>query len=118
MSVKQEEFTLEERARKTVDEINDLLKSHDLYADVYSTNFLDNHCEIAVVISRGDWKHDHIYISLLISKNLGLEEVREQVFTEDGSDCYTSDCYSSTHYFRFPSMQHSHKISDNLLLAF
>lgn len=51
---------------------------------------------VEVLIEWGDWKHDHLRLKWLISKNLDLKNSDENVTEENGSDCY-----SSIHKFYF-----------------
>lgn len=57
--------------------------------DTYS----ENECRIDV--SYGDWKHDHLCLDHYMRKN-GFEKVNEEIYHEDGSDCY-----SSYHYYKY-----------------
>jgi hypothetical protein len=50
---------------------------------------------IEVWIAWGDWKHDHARADYILA-GLGFEKAAETVIEEDGSDCY-----SSSHYYRW-----------------
>lgn len=62
--------------------------------------YMDGMDKIVVEVNWGDWKHDHIYASLVAKSFLNgagydVVEENEEVTEEDGSDCY-----SSIHTFR------------------
>ena len=62
---------------------------------VYSDYDKDkNVVEISVEID-GDWKHDHLYLRHVMTKN-GYTQVYEMVTEEDGDDAY-----SSIHTFKY-----------------
>ena len=67
--------------------VHDFLNDNGVWAEVWYEN------EIAVSISWGDWKHDHLWARDLMSY-LGYTEIGNKVTEEDGSDCY-----SAVHYF-------------------
>lgn len=50
---------------------------------------------IEVWIAWGDWKHEHASADYVLA-GLGFEKVAETVIEEDGSDCYTS-----SHYYKW-----------------
>ena len=75
-----------ETIRAKVAEVQNLLDSNGIFADVYSS-----HGTIQVEISWGDWKHEHLRADWLIANNIGgLLFRNEKVTEEDGSDCYSS----------------------------
>lgn len=69
--------------------IHDFLNDNGVWADVW----YENEIAVAVSISWGDWKHDHLWARDLMSY-LGYVEVGNKVTEEDGSDTY-----SAVHYF-------------------
>ena len=73
----------------TLSELYQYLKSKELYCEIDCWE--DGKFEIR--IEWGDWKHDHAYCDYLM-RQIGYKLIAEDVFEEDGSDCY-----SSTHYY-------------------
>lgn len=69
--------------------IHHFLNDNGVYAEVWQ----ENEVAIAVSISWGDWKHEHLWARDLMSY-LGYAEIGSRVTEEDGSDCY-----SAVHYF-------------------
>ena len=51
---------------------------------------------VAVSITMGDWKHDHLRIDWLVAENLNPKNSKKEVIDEDGSDAY-----SAIHRFYF-----------------
>lgn len=49
---------------------------------------------VTIFISRGDWKHDHLYADCVM-RNYAFRKVDEHVTEENGDDCY-----SSIHYYK------------------
>ena len=75
-----------ETIRAKVAEVQNLLDSNGIFADVYSAPGT-----IQVEISWGDWKHEHLRADWLIANNIGGLLFRdEKVTEEDGSDCYSA----------------------------
>ena len=80
--------------------INDIINmvDNELKDNVYAIYEVYQHSTlpvIAVDISWGDWKHDHLRCDYIIKEkfnNLGF--LSEMVTENDGSDCY-----SSIHYY-------------------
>ena len=72
--------------------IHDFLDDNGVWAEVWDL-ISDGGYAVAVDISWGDWKHEHLWARDLMSY-LGYTEIGSKVTEEDGSDCY-----SATHYF-------------------
>ena len=51
---------------------------------------------IAVEITRGDWKHDHLRMDYFMQRTYDIRSIITQTTEEDGSDCY-----SAIHYYYF-----------------
>lgn len=71
-----------------VKEAEDILYSHGLCPDVFEFHGL-----VAVEISWGDWKHDHLACTQLLARH-NFVQVSEILTEQDGSDCY-----SAIHYY-------------------
>ena len=50
---------------------------------------------IGIIIENGDWKHDHLRLNYIMSKNNYKLIKEEKIGTSD------EDSYSSTHYFKY-----------------
>lgn len=61
------------------------LSDNGVYAEVY----IDRNKFINVLISWGDWKHEHMWATTLMHF-LGYKQHKEIVIEEDGSDCYSA----------------------------
>ena len=75
--------------------INKLMKENNIFGEIvdYNTNTM----MIAVEITWGDWKHEHLRLDWLITKEFSnLRSIHKQTTEEDGSDCY-----SAVHYYYF-----------------
>lgn len=72
--------------------IHDFLDDNGVWAEVWNL-ISDGGVAVAVDISWGDWKHQHLWARDLMSY-IGYVEIGNKVTEEDGSDCY-----SATHYF-------------------
>ena len=68
--------------------ISNFLDNNGVYAEVWKENGI----AIAVSISWGDWKHQHLWARDLMSY-LGYVEIGSRVTEEDGSDCYSAEHY-------------------------
>ena len=92
-----------------VEEIRNYLQENDIYSEVY----VESDGKLAVHISDGDWKHEHLYTDRMVSKfffNKGLlVDTETQVTEQDGSDCY-----SATHYYELSDLIFSMEIKESL----
>lgn len=70
--------------------IQNFLDDNGVWAEVYQVS---GTTAIAVDISWGDWKHEHLWCRDLMNF-LGYAEIGSKVTEENGSDCY-----SAIHYF-------------------
>ena len=79
---------------KTIEEkIYKLMKENKIYGD--TVDVTENY--IAIEISWGDWKHEHLFFDWLMRDNIPeLKEIKSFITEEDGSDCY-----SAIHYLFF-----------------
>ena len=70
-----------------------LMKDNNLYYEIvdYAENM------IAVEITWGDWKHDHLRLEWLVRENMPEVKYINSYTTEDDG----SDCYSAIHRFYF-----------------
>ena len=73
--------------------VEELLNAEGVCAEVYQHQDLPI---VAVIISWGDWKHDHARADYLVSSRLNGKKIAVDVTEENGSDCY-----SATHYYFF-----------------
>jgi len=76
----------------SIDEENNIynhLCENGIYVSVYSKE----DC-VAIDISWGDWKHEHLACSWVMEE-LGYYQFNQTVTEEDGSDCY-----SAIHYYK------------------
>lgn len=75
--------------KKGMSRIYQFLRDNGVYSEVWSALGGDDVKAVCVSISRGDWKHDHLWARNLMSY-LGYVKVGEVVTEEDGSDCYSA----------------------------
>lgn len=70
-----------------------LMRDNNLYYEIvdYTENM------IAVEITWGDWKHDHLRLEWLVRENMPEVKHIDSYTTEDDG----SDCYSAIHRFYF-----------------
>ena len=76
--------------------ITNLLEENHLFVEIGITP-IENKFEFE--IHRGDWKHDHLRLDLLVQDYLndnGIRFIKSECVTEEDG----SDCYSSIHYYR------------------
>ena len=73
-------------------DINRIFKENNLYYDYF---ILSNNEMIGIIIENGDWKHDHLRLNYIMSKNNYKLIKEEEIGTSD------EDSYSSTHYFKY-----------------
>lgn len=59
---------------------------------------ISNDHTFGILIENGDWKHEHIYLDILVSDYLKSLGLKFDVFSEEVGHSY-SDCYSAFHYF-------------------
>lgn len=78
-------------ANELVKKIQEALRANQMYHSVYQTY----EGEIAIEVSWGDWKHDHLCLDLLLKETFNLDCIRNETTEEDGSDTY-----SSIHYYK------------------
>lgn len=74
------------------EKIYNLMKENRLFGDIIE----ETENKIAIEISWGDWKHDHLRLDWLIEENFDLKRIETETTEEDGSDCY-----SAIHYYYF-----------------
>ena len=74
------------------EDINRIFKENNLYYDYF---ILSNNEMIGIIIENGDWKHDHLRLNYIMSKNNYKLIKEEEIGTSD------EDSYSSTHYFKY-----------------
>ncbi len=74
------------------EKIYDLMKQNRLYGEIIE----ETENKIAIEISWGDWKHEHLRLDWLIEENFNLKGIQTETTEEDGSDCY-----SAIHYYYF-----------------
>lgn len=72
--------------------IYELMKQNRIYADIIE----ETENKIAIEISWGDWKHEHLRLDWLMEENFDLKKIQSIATEEDGSDCY-----SAIHYYYF-----------------
>lgn len=70
--------------------IYEALKADRIYAEVCTDMELGETAVIAVNISWGDWKHEHLRADWIIREAFGVECIGTEVTEEDGSDCYSA----------------------------
>jgi len=78
------------------DNITNLLKENHMFAEI-GVMPIENKIEFE--IHRGDWKHDHLRLDLLVQdylNNNGIHFIKSECVTEEDG----GDCYSSIHYYR------------------
>ena len=73
-------------------DINRIFKENNLYYDYF---ILSNNEMIGIIVEDGDWKHDHLRLNYIISKNNYIFIKENEIGTSD------DDSYSSTHYFKY-----------------
>ena len=73
-------------------DIDRIFKENNLYYDYF---ILSNNEMIGIIIENGDWKHDHLRLNYIMSKNNYIFIKEEEIGTSD------EDSYSSTHYFKY-----------------
>ena len=73
-------------------DINRIFKENNLYYDYF---ILSNNEMIGIIIEDGDWKHDHLRLNYIMSKNNYIFIKENEIGTSD------DDSYSSTHYFKY-----------------
>jgi hypothetical protein len=102
--------------KKNIDlvaEATEILETRGASAEVYSTIY-NNRPVIAVEITWGDWKHDHLFVDHILMSN-GFAHIANETTEEDGSDCY-----SAIHYFdntKFKAMDFDSEIRAEDLLS-
>ena len=74
------------------EDINRIFKENNLYYDYF---ILSNNGMIGIIIENGDWKHDHLRLNYIMSKNNYIFIKENEIGTSD------DDSYSSTHYFKY-----------------
>lgn len=74
------------------EDINRIFKENNLYYDYF---ILSNNEMIGIIIENGDWKHDHLRLNYIMSKNNYIFIKENEIDTSD------DDSYSSTHYFKY-----------------
>lgn len=74
------------------EDINRIFKENNLYYDYF---ILSNYEMIGIIIENGDWKHDHLRLNYIMSKNNYIFVKENEIDTSD------DDSYSSTHYFKY-----------------
>lgn len=74
------------------EDINRIFKENNLYYDYFT---LSNNEMIGIIIEYGDWKHDHLRLNYIMSKNNYIFVKENEIDTSD------DDSYSSTHYFKY-----------------
>lgn len=74
------------------EDINRIFKENNLYYDYF---ILSNNEMIGIIIEDGDWKHDHLRLNYIMSKNNYIFIKENEIGTSD------DDSYSSTHYFKY-----------------
>ena len=73
-------------------DINRIFKENNLYYDYF---ILSNNEMIGIIVEDGDWKHDHLRLNYIMSKNNYIFIKENEIGTSD------DDSYSSTHYFKY-----------------
>ena len=72
--------------------IKRIFKENNLYYDYF---ILSNNEMIGIIVEDGDWKHDHLRLNYIMSKNNYIFIKENEIDTRD------DDSYSSTHYFKY-----------------
>lgn len=68
------------------DRIIQIANEENICCDVWD----ENEHIVAVKIDRGDWKHDHLRLKLLVKEQLQSISCVSEVTQEDGSDCFSA----------------------------
>lgn len=79
-----------DRAKTMLDKTEQILNDNPMFAEICNVG----ETLIAVEITWGDWKHEHLRFKYLM-KEAGFEHVAEKITEEDGGDAY-----SAIHVFR------------------
>ena len=75
--------------------INKLMRENNIFGEMVDCNA--DAKMIAVEITWGDWKHEHLRLDWLMTEDFSnLRSIHNQTTEEDGSDCY-----SAIHYYYF-----------------
>ena len=74
------------------EDINRIFKENNLYYDYF---ILSSTEMIGITPEDGDWKHDHLRLNYIMSKNNYIFIKENEIGTSD------DDSYSSTHYFKY-----------------
>jgi hypothetical protein len=73
--------------------IYDLMKENKLFGEIVD----ERENMIAIEISWGDWKHEHLRLDWMMQDNFdNIQSIHNVTTEEDGSDCY-----SAIHYYYF-----------------
>ena len=73
--------------------IYDLMKENNLFGEIID----ERKDMIAIEISWGDWKHEHLRLDWIMKENFdNIQSIHKVTTEEDGSDCY-----SAIHYYYF-----------------
>ena len=75
-----------------VELVEKTLRENKIFCDAYQYRSLP---VVAVEISWGDWKHDHLAADWLVEE-MGGTLLKKDITEEDGSDCF-----SAIHYYGF-----------------
>lgn len=71
----------------SIQQLQNYLKEHNIYALVEEFNN-----QFIIDIDYGDWKHDHLYLQLLMNE-LHYTLVDKVITSSDDSDCYSATYY-------------------------
>lgn len=74
--------------------ITEVMMENHIHGDIVDYNTQTK--MIAVEITRGDWKHDHLRMDYFMQRAYDIRSIITQTTEEDGSDCY-----SAVHYYYF-----------------
>ena len=74
--------------------INEVMMENHIRGDIVDYNTREK--MIAVEITRGDWKHDHLRMDYFMQTAYDIRSIQTQTTEENGSDCY-----SAIHYYYF-----------------
>ena len=74
------------------DTLETIFKENDFYYDYDCTS---NPWTAEIRVTYGDWKHDHLRLNYIMSKNNYIFIKENEIGTSD------DDSYSSTHYFKY-----------------